>query len=642
MASVRLAPLALSAAAFVACTIAGPPDWRDQLAADSPCYDVDLSDGLDEASTAELRDTYACINASGNFGALSASVDALEARSRDGVPAGVEVARAVNRLPDAGVDPWVLASVAVEALRADDQPFDDWLDVGLELTYGTSAARVRAGHVDLDDPAALNAGVLAPLAPAIGAGAGAMLDDDLAAAAIAGELVADPETKRWLRSFAAMADSDDDAVAGPIGRLLPDLGDAIAAARDDGDSLRDAADVFVGGDDPLLAEMAPEAYAILDDVVVRTQLEREIVAWSDDGTLRDVPGQLVWMTSVDVDGGTLTSGEVSGLHALIRLLHDTNQPMKCSLDTWFGDLEIDLGNLAVAILNQLADTDPDTIRTGVDLLGGIIDADLSQDILEEVAESRVCPVLTEQVVHDLKVIDLVADDRAYDLLVVFTGTLAVLKYGETDHIADFADLATTLYGGGGVEPVEALIRDAGTSEVVYDVLDLVPVFADPGAYGISAGDDPAVDLQDALTAAVWLVEPDADGVTGFSRLQPLVAAVLAEDGTWAAIGHLGAVLAEDGSRLGRGFELVGPLLALDPELEILDQLAPLLEDRALGGAVLRAVETDGVVDTALATEDPAGGEVPLAFGARLVTDGTVDDVLAMVDIVFRALDGLHD
>ena len=59
----------------------------------------------------------------------------------------------------------------------------------------------------------------------------------------------------------------------------------------------------------------------------------------------------------------------------------------------------------------------------------------------------------------------------------------------------------------------------------------------------------------------------------------------------------------------------------------------------IAGPLMRFVETPGVADALLTTtplgEDP---EVPLAFMGRLVVNGALEDVLALVDTVLTALE----
>jgi hypothetical protein len=638
--------LSLPAAAIavtVACGFGDPaPDWSDQLHADSPCYRVDLMDGLDETSTAEVRDTFGCIDHNGQFDALQPTVDALEGNDRDGLAAGIDVAKAVNALPDAGVDPFALAGIAVSMLRAEDRPIAEFLDLFLELVYGAPAPLIRDGEVN-ETPNALQSGVLAPLAPALQAGAGAMLDTDLDLAHFAGDLLGDPETKRYVRTFGAYTASNDGRVSAPIHALIPDLGGLILAARNpandhdgraSGDSLRDLADVYAGG--RVLDDLHDPAGAILGDVVVRTNLVTHVGQWHRDGHLDTLARQVAFLASVDVDGGALDPGDVSGLHALIRLLHDTNRPMSCDFDLWVTNLHIDLGNLAVAILDLLAGSNPDTLKTGIGILGGVLDWGLSQSILSDVASSGVCPAITPNVAHDLRSIDLIQDDRAADLLVVFLDALDVLKHGDHDRIPDLADAATALENDQGVWPLEELVRDIDDEPAVTDLVALVPVLIDPDAYGVTAGDEPAVDLQDILGLLTWLFADDA-GRSGWERSKPLIQPVIAEDGTWVAIDNAARVMSADDSQLGKALELVPPLLAIDPDLVTLDQLAPLLRDDAVAAPLLRVVETPGVADALLATTPTTEDEVPLGFSARLVVDGTVDELLTTVDVLFRAL-----
>lgn len=623
-------------------TPADQPDWRDQLVPDSPCYRVNLLDGLDESSTAEVRDTFACVDNGGQLDPYQPVVDALEAESRGGVPAGVEVARMVNALPAAGVDPWGLAGVAVRAIQDDRELTDDLLDLVLEGTYGEAAGKVRAGGVTLDDPAALSAGILVPMGPVVRDLATAALDDDLEGTRWAGEVLGTDESERWIRTFGALAASDDPDVRGVVDPLLVDAGRAIRDTRDasndvassaSGDSLRDLAGVLVDGD--LLSDVAPEAGSILGDDTVRPKLATKLEDWHRRGHLQRVGAELKWLASVDVDGESLGRNEPSALQALIALLHDTNRPMKCSFDLWVTDLEVDLGNLAVAILDLLAGMDPDLVSGGVGILASILGWDLSESILEEIADSGACPALSQSVVINLHTLDLLADDRAYDLLVVTTEGLDVLKKGREDHIPDVADLLTTVQDDGGSAPIAELVRDVGDAPLVDDVVGLVPILADPASYGISDG----VDLGDGLAAASALFLEDDGGKTAWEHACPLVRPVVARDETWVVVGRAGALLRQDGSVASQALDLVPRILDMDPDLQLAGDGAALLGNPKIAGPMLRILETDGVLDEALATD---GDRVPLAFTADLVVDGTMDDLLAVVHTVLTALDGYRE
>jgi hypothetical protein len=645
----RLLPVAALFAAGASCAMPiDEPDWRDQLVPESPCYRVNLLDGLDESSTVELRDTWACIDNGHQLDAYDPVIDSLEGASRDGVPAGVELARLVNHLPSAGVDPWGLVGVVADGLRSDDIPSDHLLDIALELTYGAPAQHARDGTVDLDDPDALAGGLLVPLGPVATEIADAALDDNLSGVRWAGEVLGHTETKRWLKTFGALAASDRAEIAEPMRALLPDLGEAIRDSRDasndiavaaSGDSLHDLSRVMLTSRDPLIEQIAPDAGGILTDTQVQSKLPVKLVDWSRRGHLQRVPAELKWLASVDVYGGALTRAEPSALQGLITLLHDTNRPMRCSFDLWVTDLEIDLGNLAVTILNLLAGMNPDLLSGGVGLLSSILGWDLSQSLLQDIADSGVCPALNQNVVINLRTLDVLSDPRAYDLLVITTEGLGTLKTADSAHIQRVADLLTTVEDGGGSAPIAELVRDLGGSDLVADVVDLVPVLADPMAHGVDIGDETPADLEAGLALTATLFEPDADRKTSWEHVAPLIQPALQRDEAWDVVGRAGVLLRADGNRTADALTLVPPLLEVDPDLLVVDNLALLLQQPEVVGPLLRVADTDGVVEAALATRPKSEQPVPLAFTSQLIVDGTVDDVLGLVHTVLDALDG---
>lgn len=629
----------------VSCGLIEPrvaPSWTDQLVADSPCYRVDLMDGLDEEDPAEFRDLFDCLNHNGHFESLAPTISQIEVgTTRAGRSAALDAARAVNALPDAGVDVFALAGVGVDLLRAEDRPVDEVLDIVLELEYGVRADIVRAG-LALDSAAALQNGALAPLAPVLPAAATAMLDDNLETAAWAGGLLRDPETKRWVRTMGSLTSSSHPDIAPVMTDLIEHLGEGIQATQSpgndhwtgaSGDSLRDAVDVMVLGPQPLMPAIAPEADAVLSDARTRTLLENSLVRRHDEQVLQRVPMELVWLATVNLDGAPVTRGEMSALAHFVRLLHDTNRPMVCSIDLWVTRIDMNLGNLAQTILRALAGMDPDLVSGAAGLLGGILDTSLSQTMLDELAASGVCTAITPTVVTDLRAIDVISGTETENLLIVFIDILAAMRDGEQDRIGALADLATDLHGTGAIAPVEEVVIDLAKSRIIDDVIDLLPVLSRPGDYGVRAGQEPAADLQDALDLMRWLVHSDA-GQTGYDRVEPLLRPVLAEDGTFDALHSAADMMADPQSQLSAALDIVPPLLAADPDLVTLDALAPLLEDEVAARHLLQVVETAGVAEALLATTPtPDQREVPLAFLGRLIVNGTLDDLLHMLDVM---------
>lgn len=621
--------------------------WRDQLVADSPCYRVNLVDGLSEESTTEVHDLFGCLDHHGHLAPLRPVDAALEQIGRGGRPIGIELASWVNRMPEAGVDPFRFAGVARDLLRAEDRPIEPMLDVAVELIYARPAAEIRAPGFDLNDPSALEAGALAPLSPVVPAVAGALLDDGLHHLTWLGERLEGPEAERWLRTFEAYTRNTHPSVREAVHPLLRDGGEAILATRSpgndrwsgaSGDSLRDLVDAAVLGPNPPIDALSPHLDAMLGDARFRADLERALRVRQRDGHLQPVPAQIAWLARVDVDGRPVAGNEPSALASFIRLLARTNRPMRCEIDLWLGTLEVDLGNLAVTILETVADWSPDDVRTGAGLLGQVLGGGLSQTILDSIADSGACTAIDRDVVHDLRAIDRLYDDEAYDLLVVFLDLLKALKYAERNRIPVTADAATLLHQRGLVGPTEELFVDIGDEPLVTDVIRLIPLVDRPADFGVSVPGGP-VTLADFLGQVHWLVRPES-GRTGWQRLAPVLTPILEEDGTWEALGNAATVLADPDSEASRAHLLLPDLLATDPELTVLHEIARLLGREDLSRPLLTAL-AEPAVSRPLLDPTPHGSEpeVPLAWGARLLVAGSAEDLLALIDLILRDLQG---
>ncbi|MFT7520058.1 MAG: hypothetical protein ACI9MC_002202 [Kiritimatiellia bacterium] len=622
-----------------------PEPWYAQLKADSPCYRVDLMDGLDEATTVEVQDLFSCLNHHGHFQALAPTMAAAETNSPSGVPAAIELAKAVNAMPDADVDIFAILDLTVDLIESDEPVLEHTFDVVLELIYGENYALVRRDGYDLGHAGKLQAGVLVPMAPVIPEVASALLRDDMQTAALIGDVLQDPDTHRWIWTMAAWADSTHPDVERPLNAMLPHLGEALVSTTDasndhwnaaSGDSLRDLADAFTAGSPDLVERTGPELNSILSDPVIRREIQELLVDLESQGHLQQTMQQATWLAYVDAQGGYLSPGETSGLQALLRLMAETNRPARCSIDLWFTVVNIDLGNLSVALLRTMADWDPDNVQTGAALAGTVLGYSFSDNLLTTVAESGVCPALTLQVVRDLPSLDLLGEPQARSLTHTMVGMLKVSKYGKKDHIPEVVDLISDVHSGGGVLPLQEVLRDLGENEINADLTKLVPVMAHPWRYDIDAQGDRAANLEDLLDVVTWLVHPK-DGKTGYQRLKPLLQPALEHDGTWQAIHHASTVLADQNSRLAQAHELLPPMIAADPELKILQQIGPMLSERAIAEPILRIAATSAVTDKLMASRgDVEHPEVPLAFAGRLIAHGALDDLLNIMRIV------LHD
>lgn len=616
------------------------PPWYQSLQPDSPCYRVNLADGLDESDTVELRDLFSCLNHHGHLQALVPTVDALEEPASSGDPAGIELARTVNALSGADLDLMELLQGSLGLVDLPPHAATHGQDVVLELIYAEHHVTVRRKDYDLTDPDNLGGGAVAPLRPVVPVVTSALQQNPDTTDLLA-DLLIDPETHRWVRTVASWAEASDPSVREPLRGLLPELGRAIVATRSPendrwsgatGDSLRDLVDAAsrrrARGD--LIEVVSPSVDPMLNDRIVRENLPVELVALHSEGHLEHAARQLTFLTQVDADGWPLTAGQDSALLSLVRLIHDTNKPMRCGVTVFGTRFDFDLGNLAVFLLRVLADQDPDDVQSAANLVGSVLGSGIGGGVLNAIADTGVCDALTPQVALDLQALDRLGQPQARSLTHTLIRLLRVLRYGEADQVQNVVDLLAHAWDHGVVPPLEEVVRDIGPSPVFTHAANLVPVMNRPADFGVTAGDDPAKTLSDLLALSRWLVQRD-QGRTGWQRLQPLLLPATTYDETWEAIHAVAPVLGNRTSALATAHELLPPLVQADPELRLMQQLSPVLGDPSIIEPALRLANTTPVIDELLATapssEHP---EVPLAFGAHLIRSGTLDDLFRLI------------
>jgi hypothetical protein len=643
----RLLSLAAALAVGTSCGRLGDDQsWRDQLVADSPCFDVNLIDGLDEQSTTEVRALFDCANHYGHLEALTHTVDSQDTVSRSGVNPGIELARAVNAMPEADVDPFALAGLLMNALQAEDRPIDEFLDIVLELSYGVPASAVRNGEVGLQSGSQLEQGVLAPLATVLPTATSTLLDDDLRAASWFGEVLADPETKRWVRTFEVYLTSDEPSLRVPLDGLVGHLGETLVAVdspandrwplQSSGNSLRDVLDVFLLQDDPILAQISEDAASVVSDEAFRSALQPAVVSLHDQGHLAKLPSELLWMTSVDIEQAPVPQAGFSALYRFLRLLSATNRPIECELNFLITQVGFSFPNLAVAILELIAELDPDTVQGAVGIASALTNNLVADWMLHEAVDLQICPDLTHEVVDDLGAIDVLTGEEAYSLLVTVVEILDILKnQGTSNQIPAVANILEDIHVHGGTKALEEVILDLGDGSLIEDVVDLIPALSAPERYGITDVMSDPVELADAIALLTWAFVVDSDTQqTGLEQMRPLLKATLSPQATWTALDHAAVLMVDERTQVHRFMDILPPLLSIDPDLEILDSLGPLLGHKPISEPLMRLVEVDGLMTALLATEPQGVSEwVPLAFVGRLIIDGTLDEFLTLIDMV---------
>lgn len=641
---------------------ASGPSWEDQLSPSGPCYEADLADGID--APAELHTVFACLNQGGTLDAMRGLDAALDAPTREGLVGVVAVAWLTDLGGSGGAG--AMIGALLEEGRALVEERSDWewvVRLGLELLYGRGYGEVVT--LDLAAPSQLAAGLLVPLSPVIGQAAGAILDDDLAPLGPVSEFLRSEALPSLLWSAALLPGAGSGA--GPEGTALAalasewpaDLARTIQDVADtsnnrhpgSGDSLRDLIEAVLvqTGDDgrPALAHLSDPLLPILADPA----LAGALTGWIGDelalGNLQRVPEQLLYLASVDRDGGVLEAapaGEDSALASMVRMLARANQPVRCEarvLGLWPVSLEVD--NLSVRLLELLADQDPDDVEGVVALLSILLGVDwLTGPILDAVPDY--CPVLDDQMIGDLYALDRLTDEPAHGLVhALVTGLQAVGTQGAESRIPEVVDLISAAESFGLVPPLEEGLRDLVGGPLLTHLMAALPGLMDlegalAGAPGRSSV-PPEVRLPDTAMLLGWMVailSPDGEGRTPLDRLGPPLQAALAQEGTWEALAHLGLLLQAPDTELAGLLPRLLPLLEADPSISLLDSAADLLSDPALVRPALVLAEEDALRDAVFATSLTEEG--PLPFLARLQVGGTLDALLGTLELFFDLLE----
>jgi len=634
---------------LVGCEATPRFDWHEQLAPSGACWDVNLADGVEEESNNELHALFDCLNQSGSIEPLAGLDSAWDATTRNGNTVGADLAATVNALPIFGIQMLGWAHDLLELYQDEDIPFDMTLQLLVESLYGTSYTIIEQ-DLNLLAASNLDNGLVRPLLPVVQLTASNLLDDGIEPLHVIADGMNDEAMTQSICLVVGMHDSSTAEVSELSDSLLWDLGQAIDNTQDSsndmwadasGDSFRDLAEalfVNTGSDgQTFFPTIQPFVTAILDDDTLSHRMERHIEDNFDAGHLAQFPLQLRYLTNIDADGEMLAEGQTSALATLIRLLSAGNQEIDCSLDLWITNLEFSLGNLSVAILEALAEQDPDSVASGVELLGGIVDGALTQAILLEVADSGVCPAITSQMVEDLRVIDRLSDTELGDFTTVLIDFLGAFSdSGGDDHIADLVDILDAAHIEDLVAPVEELLRDIGNTHIAQDIVQVLDLLTDDDA-ALNTGRCPE-GTAPLDFAGLWSilrdVLSDGDGEAALSQIDPILTTVVAQPGSWEVLHNLGQWLQTDGSTVHSTFELLAQWTVADVEIEMSATFAEIVTDENLVHPALRITENDTFIDALMAAE--LTNEGPIPFLARLIVGDTLASLLLTIDLLVGA------
>lgn len=636
-----------------------PSSWHDQLHADSPCYRVDLFDGLSEESTAELRDLYECVD-QGNLGALGGLVDALDEPARAGDPAGVELARLINHLPHTGIDLATLFDAAVVLLEDQGAPLLGAAELVVELTYGLPYDQLALEGAPVE-ASAMDAGLVTTALPLVRALATQAQDRDDGLSTLMATALRTDTTLDVMATLLAVTTSDDDLLSPIPEDLLTELGAALEATEDStndqaagasGNSLRDAGQALLAaprGDVTVLELLLEPADAMVSDPLVSAALAEALGVSSRGGHLDVLPAQLSILATTDVDGGSLQPGEDSALVALLRLLHTADREVSC---TTIGIEWLHADNLSVWLLQLIADQEPNN----VDFLLNVGGFTLSYGDLVEALVGQ-CTIDSQQFAADAPALERLVDPEVGDLLVVLLELLQALEPpAGTSRIPELVEVVSLVHTHQLSEPIEELLKDLAGTRLVATLLRLVPPLVDPWSDGawcangtetcleetwagyadgaFEAGRHP-VDVYTLFELIGVLIMPDEQGVSPAERLRATLQLAVDHPSVWRLTHNAAALLQAPGSRSAGILTVLPSWTEIDPEWQLLSTSADLLEDRACITPALRIAETEPVTDALSASSSQQEG--PLPFLSRLVIDGTLAEVIASVKLILDLL-----
>jgi len=300
---------------------------------------------------------------------------------------------------------------------------------------------------------------------------------------------------------------------------------------------------------------------------------------------------------------------------------------------------IDLGNMSVAILRQIANLSSGAAVTQVAFLGDVLGFGITQALADGLAASGACPLLDEQLLDDLRVVERLNDSEVGDLVAIIHGLLdAVYERDERDRLQETVNVLAALHSHGLVPPVEEALRDLAQSALVDDLGVVIATLVDPTSLQVDAcpaGSEP-LDF-DTLwdTSASFLGESDV-----IETLGPVIEAALENDATWVMIDNGSELASHPSSRIHALPELIVALNATDSDGDLMEFIVETVQNPALFRPALAAIETPELRDAII--ESTPDSEGPLPFISRLIISDTVTVMLQTVDLVLDSLGGSED
>jgi len=617
----------------------------DQLNPEGPCWSVDLSDGLDDQSTEELHQLFNCLNRTGNLEPFVSLDSAFEAEDRSGDPVGLTLVRMGNELPRSPFDVLGLVGQVLELLRDRRDDVVLAMEMVVEGIYSRPYSEIT-NDFDLDDPAALEQGLAKPAIKLLARIATVMLDAGPGLRERVVEGLDSELTQSGICTFTTVMDSGDPEIESMVDTLIPHLAEAWSLSNDtsnnlwdrgSGNSIRDLVELVEQRIDAgAMENIEAPLLALLSDTLVQANTKQVLSDTVDAGHVDTLPDQLLYLASVDVKGRALTAAaaaDISALQAGIRLIHRANQPLSCT-----AIIELPLvDNMAVTILQELAQLETREVEDSLGFLVDILEGDFAPWFLESLADQGLCDGFTPGLLEDMKVLERLNDPEVGNLVEVIHGMLdAVYPDVGEDRVEELVQVLADLHAEGLIPPVEEVLRDLVSSPMLDDITTVIPAIIDPGQLGDISCEEPVVPLH---YDQIWEAAREAleTGDSNENHTAVITDTLLDSDELWLILDRGAQLGLEPDAHIHAMPSFVMEILTSEAAEGGSDMIRDTLEDEDIWEGTLTIIESHAIRDAVLEPSEEVAG--PLPYLAHLIVSDTVTVMLQTLDLVLDSLGG---
>ena len=570
-----------------------------------PCWNVTLNDGF--SSGDELVDTFSCLNNSHNFDAFVLTVEQLHTLDREQSPLKDNIAELVNQ---------TLFSQQSQMFSI----LSTYLDQHPTITQNLTNI-VRGTLYGKETPSSpfdfsiQEQGLIHPTLSLLPPLSQRILDH--------------PEEKETIESF-LFSEEAQELLCTVFGLIqnpntqdiffsMPQyLGRAIESTYDTSNDLWEQEQehsalgfittlVTEGEDTPApLVMLAPSMENIVQDTRIRTPLKEILL----EQLRPDLFPSIEYLIKVDRFGNTRTENTPSALYDILSIMEQSNAPLECSLSIFsFSISEISIDNLAVEFLTRIASESPETVDSALNLLN-ILDLGITDWMLDQIVDSEICPMLTQDFVSRFQALQRLDDPQVAPLLSIGLDIIKVFRHPTQSLLPDLANLMSTFQQTKLTEPAEEVLMDILDSDLLVEGIRIVPELDNLEAQ--CPTDIEPISYSTFLNqTATLLSEEHREELTSFATFS------ISQAPLWNTYERIPNVMKLSGME-----HLVSTIHSLD--LYTIDQSIPSIQTRDL---IYKTLESTALVDEILRHD--AQTHTPLTWTGQLFIDETPDQLLSL-------------